>query len=240
MAKSGDSEALCHLAGCYFYGEKGLERDEHKAVLYFEKAAKKGHPVAMCCLALAYLDGKGVAQNKLAAAEFFKKAALLGDGNAHCCLGKMYLRGEGVPRSVDMAVQWFQKGQQLGEVICSRYLDQIRIDHREGLTPGLPHNNKEAVEVLHSMSLTPGGRGHRVFVDDNLPEASSQSNYRSSSPNRKGSSRKPWNPETPWQGRQTSGGWYDHCQQSIQELRGKRHVLEPRRQFVPRHSSPPK
>ena len=44
---------MCHIAGCYFYGEEGLPHDEKKAVGYFSKAAKRGHPVAACCLASA-------------------------------------------------------------------------------------------------------------------------------------------------------------------------------------------
>ena len=211
---------MCHIAGCYFYGEEGLPHDEKKAVGYFSKAAKRGHPVAACCLALAYLDGKGVTQNKATAAEYFKQAAALGDPNAHCCLGKMYLRGEGLPRSCDLAVKHFTEAERLGEATATRYLSQIKSDIANGTTPGLPANPREAVELLHQMAevrpkpprqlgLTPGGRGQPPAPTSTSPSGKT----------------KKWVPKEKWDGRQSSGAdMFDPGHVRIDEVTHRRHL----------------
>jgi len=143
---SGDVHALCHLGGCFFYGE-GVEKDETLAVAYFKKAAKKGSTLGMCCLALAFMDGKGVASDKGMAADLFKQAALKGDSNAQCCLGKMHLKGDGVAKSKDLAVQWFLKAEALGDMMATRFLQDIKSGNVQDDTPVAESTSSEKQSV---------------------------------------------------------------------------------------------
>jgi len=229
MAKAGDPEALCHLAGCYFYGEEGFPQDDQKAVAYFSSAAKRGHPVALCCLALAYLDGKGVPQNRPTAAAYFKQAAALGDANAHCCLGKMHLRGEGVVRSLDLAVKHLMQAHRLGDAAATRYLAQIKLDLAQGRTPGLPQDPHEAVEMLQAMA----GQSER----HDLMAGLSQGGRGTPPVGKSRCLKQKWEPTEKWIGRQTSGGgerddredWRDPTPtpMPIQEVVHRRHLPEP-------------
>lgn len=67
--------------GRHFENGKGVNKDYHRAVVHYEKAARSGHPYAALLLARMYADGKGVLQNDVTAHVLANLAALDGVGS---------------------------------------------------------------------------------------------------------------------------------------------------------------
>src|SRR5689334_13332528 len=80
-AEQGNTDAQCNLGGCYEYGI-GVEKDEQKAVEWYQKAAELGNARAHYCLGCCYENGIGVEKNERKAVEWYQKAAELGNGLA--------------------------------------------------------------------------------------------------------------------------------------------------------------
>ncbi len=56
LAECGDVESQVKIAECYYYGE-GIRSNKEKAFIWYEKAAKQGHPEANIMHALCFLHG---------------------------------------------------------------------------------------------------------------------------------------------------------------------------------------
>ena len=82
-----DPEAINKLAGWYFHGEVGLQKDMRKAVEQWTEAAELGSIEALNHLGGAYYLGIGVEQDKAKAVEFFAKAAMQGHVDSRHNLG---------------------------------------------------------------------------------------------------------------------------------------------------------
>ena len=71
-------------------------KDETKAVEWYQKAAEAGNATAMCSLGYAYEYGKGeLTKDTYKAVEWYKKAAEAGEARAMYNLGKCYEDGKG-------------------------------------------------------------------------------------------------------------------------------------------------
>lgn len=68
------ADVYCNLGVSYFYGN-GVEKDEEKAVHYYQLAAAKGHPFGQYNYAVALEQGNGVAKDMDKAIHFYQKAA---------------------------------------------------------------------------------------------------------------------------------------------------------------------
>jgi len=77
-AEKKDPEAIFFLAGKYFHGTFGLQKDMRKAVELYTEAAELGSLEALHNLGVAYYNGKGVQEDKATGVEFHKKAAMQG------------------------------------------------------------------------------------------------------------------------------------------------------------------
>lgn len=75
-ALAGDAEAQAWLGKKYFWGLGGLQRNEHMAREWFERAAAQNHPEGLYNLGCFYANGQGgVARDAPRAMEFFRRAA---------------------------------------------------------------------------------------------------------------------------------------------------------------------
>ena len=73
-AEQGDADAQVSLALCYANGT-GIEKDEQKAVEWYQKASDQGNAVAQFSLALCYENGIGVEKDEQKAFELYQKVA---------------------------------------------------------------------------------------------------------------------------------------------------------------------
>ncbi|MDD5394587.1 MAG: tetratricopeptide repeat protein [Thiothrix sp.] len=94
---SSNAEAIREfdLGNQYADGD-GLPRSDAQAFIWYEKSAKKGHPLAQSLVGAMYAEGKGTAVSQKKAAKWYQLAASQGHPLAQHNLGKMYEAGTGV------------------------------------------------------------------------------------------------------------------------------------------------
>lgn len=103
-AEAGDAEAQ------YEVGMEYLRRqDAPSSVIWWQKAADQGHPVALRELASLYEAGFGVEKDPDKAAELLAKAAELGDAEAQFQLGWLYYDGEVLAKDLGKTLELWQK-----------------------------------------------------------------------------------------------------------------------------------
>jgi len=97
------------------YGEGwGIPEDYHKAVSWFQKAAKAGHPLATYNLAIAYDNGLGVSKSPCQAFQLYMHLAQQDYAAAMQPVGNMYEKGIGTEKNSIKARYWYRKGARLG------------------------------------------------------------------------------------------------------------------------------
>lgn len=79
-------------------GEEGVPKDDCQAYQWFTRAALKGHPDALCHVALSYHFGLGTEKSLKNAVFWYEKGAERGNPVAQCNLGLMYKDGHGVSK----------------------------------------------------------------------------------------------------------------------------------------------
>ena len=77
-AEQGDTDAQNNLGTCYENGT-GVEKDEQKAVEWYQKAAEQGNATAQYNLGYCCQNGIGVEKDAGKTAELYHQAA------EHCC-----------------------------------------------------------------------------------------------------------------------------------------------------------
>jgi TPR repeat protein len=92
-SEGGDADASFALGTIYYLGHEALPKDAVKAVEYLEKAASKGHVMAMSFLGEIYESGSGVPRDERKAVRYFTRAADKGDAEAALALGRLYFFG---------------------------------------------------------------------------------------------------------------------------------------------------
>ncbi|WP_031555791.1 tetratricopeptide repeat protein [Oribacterium sp. FC2011] len=131
LAQKGNAEAqykYAQLREALLNENKGShsEHDKYQIFLYYEKAAKQGHPEAMYCLANCYTDSIGVNKNPIEAAKWYENAANLGVVMAMRNIGECYYAGAGVPQNMSLAIEWFKKAVEKGnDLVSARNLGAI-------------------------------------------------------------------------------------------------------------------
>jgi len=104
-----------HKRGMLFYKGIGVEKDFKKAVLWFRRAAEKGHAVAQYNLGIMTYLGQGVDQDYRQAAEWFRRAGEQDHAAAQYNLGFLYYEGKGVERDNLQAYMWIDRAASLGD-----------------------------------------------------------------------------------------------------------------------------
>lgn len=102
------TNALGFLARLYVMGT-GVQKDETKAFLYFEKAANRGNIYAMRDLAGCYFFGLGVGKDLKKYFEWMQKAASTGYPEALNDLAYCYMEGRGVSINKEKAWECLNK-----------------------------------------------------------------------------------------------------------------------------------
>lgn len=107
-AESGDPEAQCDLALCYFNGVL-VKRDIAIAFNWFLKSAFQGNPTAQYHVGLYYQNGQVVTKNFETGFSWMLKAAEQGQKDAQANIGICYLQGIGTNRDPVEGVKWLEK-----------------------------------------------------------------------------------------------------------------------------------
>ncbi len=112
-AKSGAPIAQLKIGICYQTGN-GIEKNEKKAVEWYEKAANQGNADAQTCLGLCYGMGIGVTEDFSQAIKWWRKAANQGNAQAQYYMGNCYNHGTGVSVDYTHAALWYQRAAEQG------------------------------------------------------------------------------------------------------------------------------
>lgn len=102
--------------GINYENGTGVEKDECKAIEWYEKAADLNDAIAMRCLGVNYENGTGVEKDECKAVEWYEKAANLNDAIAIRCLGVNYENGIGVEKDEQKAIECYQRAAQMNEI----------------------------------------------------------------------------------------------------------------------------
>src|SRR5262249_2762605 len=90
------------------YFGRGAKQDHTGALLWYKKAADKGHAAAAFSVGYQYDKGLGVGQDRAEAAKWYQKAADKGNADAAFNLGLLYQSGRGVKQDYAQARKWFE------------------------------------------------------------------------------------------------------------------------------------
>ncbi len=90
-AAEESAQAAFNLGQCYF-GAQGTEQDCEKALIWWEKAAERGHGRAAAAAAMAWLSGEGVPSDPARARRLAERAAELNDPSGLVLLGELHFR----------------------------------------------------------------------------------------------------------------------------------------------------
>jgi hypothetical protein len=93
---------------------EGTEKNQKKALYWYEKAAEQGHAKAQNNCGVMYDSGKGTTMDKAKALYWYEKAAEQGHANAQYNLGLLYTQGKETENSREKALYWFKKAAEQG------------------------------------------------------------------------------------------------------------------------------
>ena len=106
----------------------GADKDEQKAMDYFEQAAQAKNPIAQFMLGYAHYIGKLRPQDYAIAAPLIKQAAQSGFDEAQYVLANMYIKGQGVPQNYNLAIANLKKAVEQGRIDAMMLLGDILAD----------------------------------------------------------------------------------------------------------------
>ena len=116
--------------------------NQKQAAVYYQKAAKKGHPAAQFKMGQYASHGWGdIPQNHQKAAEWYLKAAEQGNAEAQYNLGLCYRREQGVPRNYQKAAKWYSEAAEQGYAPAQTLLGYC---YKNG--EGVPRNFQKAIK----------------------------------------------------------------------------------------------
>lgn len=99
QALKGNAAAMYKIGIFYYFGLRGVRRDNEKALHWFLKAADKGEPRSMELLGEIYARGAGVEKNYTKALEWLTLASRQKYSSAYNGIGYLYVKGYGVKRN---------------------------------------------------------------------------------------------------------------------------------------------
>ncbi|KAF2298424.1 hypothetical protein GH714_023543 [Hevea brasiliensis] len=119
-AQKGNAEAMYKIGQFYYFGLRGLRRDQAKALSWFSEAVKKGEPRSMELLGEIYARGAGVERNYTKAIGCFKLASEQQLYSAYNGMGYLFVKGYGVEMNYTKAKEYFEKAAD-NEEAAGRY-----------------------------------------------------------------------------------------------------------------------
>lgn len=140
----GNMQAATNIGWCYD-GGVGVERDESKAVPFFEKAAKAGNKDGMHALGFYYVNGYGgLEENIDVGIQWLTKSFDAGNAYSAYTIG-IVLQTEGGKENRSLGFQWYLKGAQAGHIWC---MESVGNCYAKGLDWGTERNVDQAIYWL--------------------------------------------------------------------------------------------
>eukprot|EP00903_Cladosiphon_okamuranus_P018769 g17268.t2 len=114
-AEQGDLPSIEALGYLYYWGARGLPRDQARALQYFTSASLAGSNNARCAAAGMYLKGEGTHVNHTKAVELYELAAEENHVRALNGLGYVYFTGLVLPQNLTKAYGYFERAANMQE-----------------------------------------------------------------------------------------------------------------------------
>ena len=123
---AGDADAMEFLAGSYYHGVLGLEKDVQRAIELRTKAAELGSIDAHFELGCSYYNGDGVGQDEATGVDHWQHAAMKGDVSSRHSLGNAeYNEGND-----HLALKHYMISAKMGD---KKSLDDIKTFFSQGI-----------------------------------------------------------------------------------------------------------
>jgi len=104
---------MVRIGYCYDVG-KEVDKDEKKAVEWYQRAADQGYAHAQCNLGRCYEVGAGVDKDTKKAVEWYQRAALQGNAQAQHKIAWCYQHGVGIAKDEIKGFEWYQRAANQG------------------------------------------------------------------------------------------------------------------------------
>jgi S1-C subfamily serine protease len=124
-ANDGNAESQLAMAGLYFVGKGGVNRDVTSAIQWLTRSAEQGNVTAQLILGRLYLEGEAVTEDALTAKEWFAKAGHKGNADAQYYLGIIFATGKGAPQSRVKAYVWWNLAKAQGHEEAAKELEAL-------------------------------------------------------------------------------------------------------------------
>jgi TPR repeat protein len=151
--KSGSAAGFMSL-GLHYSGS-AKPRDVHKAIHFYEKAAKLGHVDAQLNLGRFYFVGDGVEQDYVKARKWIKKAAAHGSHQGLFLMGALYDGGLGLKPNTKKAIECYELSVAGGYACAMHNLGCIYL-YGQGVEPDVARSTelfRRGAELNHPPSL---------------------------------------------------------------------------------------
>lgn len=124
-AEAEDRVAQYKIGRFFEFGWGNVEKNEAKAVEWYQKSADQNYADGQTSLGYCYCYGIGVEKNEKKAIEWYQKATALGDKAAQRHLGLCFLYGRGIDRDVYKAINLLEKSSEKGDELAACRLGDI-------------------------------------------------------------------------------------------------------------------
>ncbi len=120
------ADELYEWGAKYYRGEE-VPQSYEQALVWFQRAADKGHLGALNDIGVMYELGQGVPQDFARAVSYYRQAEARNYPLAHYNLGRAYETGRGVPKDFSEALKSYRRAARLGEKNAQARLRERRL-----------------------------------------------------------------------------------------------------------------
>lgn len=155
-AEHGDVDAMLNMGDLYYWGARGMPRDQQRARGYFVQAAEAGNVQGKTAAAGMMLKGEGGPRDNATGTRLYQEAAAVNHTAALNGLGFAYFHGQGVARNVTLAKELFCRARDTGHSPDGAF-NCARCHEMGDADSGVPPNARLGRQLLHSCAT---GLGH--------------------------------------------------------------------------------
>ncbi len=134
------------------------QKNYKEAVMWYRKAAERGHAQAQVNLGTLYSKGLGVGRDYIETVKWYRKAAEQEHSQAQNNLGVMYSEGQGVEQDYNEAAKWCSKAAEQGHAQAQT---NLCIMYSEGR--GVEQDYKEAAKLCRKAAEQGHGQAQAIL-----------------------------------------------------------------------------
>ena len=157
-AKEGDVDSQVALADGYYFGARGLPRDQPRALEYYQDAMLRGNVYSKCCVASMALKGEGTQKNVSKAIQLYEEAVLQNNSvKAMNGLGYLYFYGNEVQQNYTKAFEYFSQAalteSESDSIFNTGYCYEFGLGIEQNLNTAFQYYSKAAIKFGHFESI---------------------------------------------------------------------------------------